>query len=146
MDKIYANNKKAYFDYEIIDSVEAGIVLIGQEVKATRNNRMNLNGSYATFHNGELFLINSSIAKYQPKNQSADYIEDRSRKLLLSKKQLEKMFVLTKEKRVTLIPLKAYPKNGKIKILLGVGKGKKNYDKRESLKQKDQKKHLREWI
>ncbi len=144
MDKIYANNKKAYFDYEIIDSVEAGIVLIGQEVKATRNNRMNLNGSYATFHNGELFLINSSIAKYQPKNQVADYIEDRSRKLLLSKKQLEKMFVLTKEKRVTLIPLKAYPKNGKIKILLGVGKGKKNYDKRESLKQKDQKRHLKE--
>jgi SsrA-binding protein len=63
---------------------------------------------------------------------------------LLSKKQLEKMFVLTKEKRVTLIPLKAYPKNGKIKILLGVGKGKKNYDKRESLKQKDQKRHLKE--
>ncbi len=145
MEKIYANNKKAYFDYEILETFEAGIVLQGQEVKATRNNRMNLNGSYATFHNGELFLLNSSIAKYQPKNQSSDYAEDRSRKLLLSKKQLEKIFVATKEKRMTLVPLKAYPQNGKIKILLGLGRGKKSYDKRETIKQRDFKKQVKEW-
>lgn len=145
MSLVFATNKKAYFDYEIIDTFEAGLVLKGHEVKAVRNGRFNLSGSYAVFHNGELFLINSAIASYQPKNQSKDYDEMRSRKLLLSKKQLNKLLLDTKEKRMTLIPLKAYSKNNKIKVLIGLVRGKKTYDKRESLKQKDLKKHLRQW-
>ncbi len=145
MEKFCASNKKAYFDYEIKDTIEAGIVLKGHEVKAVRNNRLTLNGTYAAFHKGELFLINSSIACYQPKNQKDDYDEKRSRKLLLSKKQLLKLASEIKEKNMTLVPLKAYFSNNKVKILLGLGKGKKKYDKRESLKKRDLSRQLKQW-
>ena len=140
---IYATNKKAYFDYEIIETLEAGIILKGYEVTSIRKGKINLFGSYATFHNNELFLTNASIATYQPKNQPANYDARRPRKLLLKRKELEYLQSQNRQKGISIIPLKVYDKNGKIKIELALARGKKKYDKRESIKQKEFKRRVK---
>ena len=126
----FAENRKAYFDYEILEKFEAGLVLSGAEVKSIKGGRMNLNGSYVNFHNNEPYLIGASIAPYQPKNQPSDYDQSRSRKLLLNKKEIDYLIGKTKQKGLTLMPLKAYNKGRKIKIEIGLARGKKQYDKR----------------
>jgi len=135
--KIFATNKKAHFDYEIIDTLEAGIVLKGYEVASVKRGKVSLMGSYAVFHNMELMLVNASISAYQPKNQPADYLATQSRKLLISKKEIFKLKRDIKEKGLNLIPLKIYVEGKKIKIEIGLGKGKKNYDKRETIKKRE---------
>jgi len=134
---IYAINKKAHFDYIILDTLEAGIVLKGYEVAAIKRGKVSLIGSYAIFHNNELMLTNANISSYQPKNQPADYLATQSRKLLISKSQILKLKREIKEKGLTLIPLKIYVDKKKIKVELGLGKGKKSYDKRETIKKRD---------
>ena len=134
--KIITENKKAFYDYEIIEKLEAGIVLHGYEVAAVRRNRVSLTGSYALLHNNELFLINAHISCYQPKNQPADYNPTQSRKLLLTKKEISYLQRETKEKHFSIIPLKIYIKNKKIKVELGLARGKKKYDKREVIKKR----------
>ena len=129
-------NRKARFDYEIIDTYETGIVLTGTEIKSIRNGKCNLKDSYGIIRNNEVFLINMFINYYEEGNRF-NHNETRSRKLLLHKKEISKLKSYIDLDGYTLVPLKLYFKNNIAKILLGVGKGKKNYDKRESIKEKD---------
>ena len=135
------NNKKAYHDYFILETYEAGIVLQGTEVKSMRINGANIKDSYAIIKNGEVFLLNMHISHYEQGN-IFNHEETRTRKLLLNKKEIKKIKEKTDLEGNTLIPLKLYFKNGKAKILLGLAKGKKNYDKRESIKERDIKREI----
>ena len=134
---VLAQNKKAYFDYEILETLEAGIVLIGQEVKAIKTGHIGLKGCFVTLKNQELFLIGANIPPYQPKNAPQDYEPERPRKLLLKKTEIKSLIGKTKQKGLTLIPLKVYTKRGKIKLLFGLARGKKKIDKREKIKKRD---------
>ena len=133
---VLAQNKKVYHDYDILEKFEAGIILIGQEVKSIKKGSMSLKGSYVVPRNNELFLIGCHIPPYQPKNVT-NYIPERSRKLLLNKKEIKHLIGKSKEKNLTLIPLKVYTVKGFIKIEIAIGKGKKKFDKREVLKKRD---------
>jgi len=139
--KVIAQNKKAYHDYFIEDTYEAGIVLQGTEIKSIRSGRLNLKDSYARVEKGEVFLHNMHISPYEQGNR---YNHDplRTRKLLLHKKEIAKLVGITKEQGYSLVPLKIYFKNGYAKVLIGLAKGKKNYDKREDLKQKEAKRDI----
>ncbi len=137
-----ATNKKAYFDYEILEKLETGIVLSGMEIKATKTGKASLAGSFAIIRNNQAYLLNLSIAPYQPKNINFKYIPDRTRKLLLHKKQITYLLSKKRQKNLTLIPLRMYNKNGLIKIELGLAKGKRKFDKRETLKKKDLKRKI----
>jgi SsrA-binding protein len=132
-----ATNKKAYFDYEILEKLETGIVLSGMEIKAVKTGKASLAGSFAIVRNNEAYLLNLSITPYQPKNINFNYIPDKTRKLLLHKKQITYLLSKKRQKNLTLIPLRMYNKNGLIKVELGLAKGKKKFDKRESLKKKE---------
>lgn len=135
--KILAENRKAKFDYQILEKIEAGLVLIGQEVKAIKTGRISLKGSYVVFKGAELYLIGATIPPYQPKNAPPDYDPERPRKLLLNKSEIKHLIGKTKEKGLTLIPLKVYTKYGKIKLEFGIGKGRKKPDKREIIKKRE---------
>ncbi|RFU67008.1 SsrA-binding protein SmpB [Peribacillus saganii] len=134
--KQVAQNKKANHDYFIEETYEAGIVLQGTEIKAIRAGRLNLKDAFARIERGELFLHNMHISPYEQGNR---YNHDplRTRKLLLHRKQINQLIGETKEEGYTIVPLKVYLKNGFAKVLIGLGKGKKNFDKRETLKKKD---------
>lgn len=129
-------NRKANFDYEIIDTYESGIVLTGTEIKSIRLGKANLKDSYVIIKNNEIFLLNMHISSYEQGNRF-NHEETRTRKLLLHKKEILKLRDKLELDGLTLIPLKLYFKNGKAKILIGLARGKKNYDKRESIKKKD---------
>ena len=133
---IEINNKKAKYDYEIEDTLEAGIVLTGTEIKSIRNGKANLKDSYAIIKNNEIFLLNMHISHYEQGN-IFNHDETRTRKLLLHKKEIIKLKQRLELAGFTLVPIKLYFKNSKAKILLGVAKGKKNYDKRETIKKRD---------
>lgn len=131
-----AENRKAYFNYEILERVEAGIVLQGHEVKSVRLGRMNLAGSYVVFKDGDPYLINAHIPPYQPKNTPADYDAARLRKLLLTEKEIRYLIGKSQERGLTLIPLRVYTKGGKIKLEFGLAKGRKKAGKKELLKKR----------
>lgn len=135
------NNRKAYHDYFILEEYEAGIVLTGTEIKSIRENGANIKDSYAIVKNGEVFLLNMHISRYEQGN-IFNHDETRTRKLLLNKKEILKLRDMVVLNGHTLIPLKAYFKGGRLKVLLGVCKGKKNYDKRESIKERDIKREI----
>ena len=129
-------NRKANFDYEIIETFEVGIVLTGTEIKSIRLGKANLKDSYAIIKNNEIYLLNMHISKYDQGN-IFNHEETRTRKLLMHKKEILKLRDKLDLEGFTLIPLKLYFKGSKAKILLGLAKGKKNYDKRETIKKKD---------
>ena len=129
-------NRKANFDYEIIDTFESGIVLTGTEIKSIRLGKANLKDSYAIVRNHELYILNMHISSYEQGNRF-NHEETRTRKLLMHKEEIAKLEEKIKLEGFTLIPLKLYFKKGNAKILLGLAKGKKNYDKRETIKKKD---------
>ena len=133
---IEINNRKAKFEYEILDTFETGIVLKGTEIKSIRNGSANLKDSYAIVRNNELFLLNMHISEYKQGN-IFNHSETRTRKLLMHKKEIVKLDMKLQLEGLTLVPLKLYFKKNKVKILLGLAKGKKNYDKREAIKEKD---------
>ena len=133
---IEINNKKARFDYEIIDEIEAGIVLTGTEIKAIRCGNANLKDSYAIIKNNEVFLLGMHISPYKEGN-IFNHDELRTRKLLLHKKEILKINNKLVLDGYTLVPIKLYFVKNKAKILLGIAKGKKNYDKREAIKKRD---------
>lgn len=139
--KVIAQNKKAYHDYFIEDTYEAGIVLQGTEIKSIRAGRVNLKDAFAKIQKGEVFLHNMHISPYEQGNR---YNHDplRTRKLLLHKREIQKLIGITKEQGYSLIPLKIYLKNGYAKVLLGLAKGKKKYDKREDIKRKEAKREV----
>ncbi len=134
---VIADNRKATFQYEIEDTFEAGIVLTGSEIKSIRQNKVNIRESYASAENGEIFLINCNIPRYQ-NSITTNYNPKRVRKLLLNKKEINKLFAATQKKGMTLIPTKMYfNKKGLAKIGIGIGKGRKIHDKREVNKTRD---------
>jgi SsrA-binding protein len=130
-----AENRRARHDYFIEETFEAGLVLTGTEIKSIRKRSVNFTDAFARVENGEVFLYNMHIAPFEQGNR---YNHDplRTRKLLLHKKEINKLIGISKETGYTIVPLKMYIKNGYCKLLIGVGKGKKNYDKRESIKQR----------
>ena len=132
-------NKKALHNYHILEKIEAGIVLSGSEVKSIRNNRLDLGESHIRVLNGEAYLINANIPRYQQTSQK-DYDAQRSRKLLLHKSQIDALMGKTTGQGVTMVPVSLYEKNNKFKIEVGLAKSKKEFDKRKILKEKD---HIR---
>ncbi len=138
---VIAQNKKATFDYFIEEMIEAGIVLKGTEIKAIRAGRMNLKDSFARISGGEIYLHNAHISEYEQGNRY-NHEPTRARKLLLQKKQINELFGKTQQKGYSIVPLKVYLKNGFAKVLIGLAKGKKNYDKRETLKRQDAKREV----
>ena len=129
-------NKKAYFDYYIEREIECGIVLKGTEIKSIRKGSTNLKDTYARIKNNEVYILNMYIAKYDEGNRF-NHDERRERKLLLHKKEIMKLKQEVNQNGYTLVPLKLYFKKNNVKVLLGLAKGKKLYDKRESIKKRD---------
>jgi SsrA-binding protein len=135
------NNKKARFNYEILDTFEAGIVLKGTEVKSLRQKKVSIQESYAKITNGEVFITGLTISAYEMGNRF-NHEPDRERKLLLHKQEIKRLTGKLQEKGLTLVPLKIYFKNGKAKVLLGLGKGKALYDKRKAIRDRDTKRDM----
>lgn len=136
---ILAVNRKANYDYEILEKFEAGMVLLGHEVKAIREGKMSLQGAYARIKNGEIFLCEANIAPYSKAGQLFAFDPKRERKLLLNKKEIQRISGLLQNKSLTLIPLKVYTKGRYLKIEIGLARGKKKYEKKEKIKEKESK-------
>ena len=141
--KLIAKNPTAFHNYTIDDKLEAGIVLSGTEIKSIRNGKANLKDSYAIIKNGEVYIVGMHISPYEQGNIfNKDPLRDR--KLLLNKKEINKLIGLTKQKGYSLVPLNMYFKGSLVKIELGIGKGKKLYDKREDIAKKDAERRIRQ--
>lgn len=134
-------NRKAKFDYFIEEEYEAGIVLTGTEIKSVRNGHCNIRDSYGIIKNGEIFLLNMFIGQYKEGN-IFNHDETRTRKLLLHKKEIKRISQAIEVQGLTLVPLKLYFKDRRLKVLLGVCKGKKTFDKRETIKERDLKREV----
>ncbi len=139
----YAENRKARFNYEIVEKYEAGIELVGTEVKSVRGGQMSLEGAFVIVRGGEAYLINANIPPYQPKNAPKDYDPLRNRKLLLTKKEISELAGNEKNKSLTIVPISVYNKNRKIKIEISLVKGKKKFDKRETIKRRETDRDIR---
>ena len=135
-------NRKAKYNYQIFDTIEAGIVLTGTEIKSLRLGKANIRDSYVRVKNNEMFIINMHISSYENGN-IFNHDETRERKLLLHKKEILKFRDKIKLEGYTIVPLKVYLKNGRAKVLIGLAKGKKNYDKREDIKKRDIERNIR---
>ncbi len=141
--KALAVNKFAGHSYEILETFEAGMVLLGQEVKSIRTGRVGLRGAYVVFKEEEAFLIGANIPPYQPNNTPVDYSPDRSRKLLLQKKEIKYLLGKSRQKGLTMVPLKLYSKAGKIKLEFALVKGLREIDKREKIKKRETEREIR---
>lgn len=139
---VHAINRRTFFDYEILETYEAGISLHGFEVKAVKTGHINLLGSFVTVKNQEAWLLNASIPPYQGKNTPAWYESRRSRRLLLHKKEINELLGMSSQKGLTIVPLKVYTKQGKIKIQIGIGKHKRASDKREIIKKRESEREI----
>jgi SsrA-binding protein len=133
----FATNPRARFDYEILETLEAGLVLTGHETKSIKKGQASIKGAYVRVVGGQLWLVGASIPPYQPGNVPTGYQEQADRKLLVSRKELAALLGLQQAHGVTLIPLRLYAKGGRVKLEIGVARGKKKYDKREAIKKKD---------
>ena len=135
--KIITKNKKVLFKYQVLERFEAGISLIGQEVKSIKSGRINLAGSYAVLRGEEVFLIGAKNPPYQPKNTPKDYNPERLRKLLLKKSEIKYLIGKTKQKGLTIVPISVYIKRNRIKIEIAVARGKTKPDKRQVIKKRE---------
>ncbi|MBO5398010.1 MAG: SsrA-binding protein SmpB [Clostridia bacterium] len=136
MDKLIAKNPTAYHNYDITDKIEAGIVLSGTEIKSIRNGKINIKDTYVNIKNGEAFVYGMHISPYEFGNRfNLDPL--RTRKLLLNRREIDKLYGMIQQKSVSLVPISMYFKGNKVKLEIGIGKGKKLYDKREDLAKKD---------
>lgn len=141
--KLIAKNPTAFHNYSIDDKLEAGIVLSGTEIKSIRNGKANLKDSYAIIKNGEVYIVGMHISPYEHGNIfNKDPLRDR--KLLLNRREINKLIGLTKQKGYSLVPLNIYFKGSLVKVELGIGKGKKLYDKREDIAKKDAERRIRQ--
>ncbi len=140
--KILAINKRANYDYEILEKLEAGLMLKGYEVKSIKTGHISLKGAYVAITGGEAFLINANIPAYQPLNMPKNYEPTRSRKILLRKSQIKSLIGKTSQKGLTLTPIKVYSKGSLIKIEIGLGKGKRKIDKREEIARREVKRRI----
>ncbi|GAA0476944.1 SsrA-binding protein SmpB [Alkalibacterium sp. m-11] len=143
--KLIAQNRKARYEYTILETIEAGIVLKGTEIKSIRAGRINLKDGYASIRDGEIWLYNVHIAPFEQGNQF-NHDPVRPRKLLMKKKEIDSLYGEVKQGGNTLVPLKVYIKNGFAKVLIGLAKGKKQYDKRETIKRREQDRQMRRAI
>jgi len=134
---VLANNRQAYFDYNILETWEAGVELTGDEVKSVKDGQISLKEAYVTIKNSELFLINAHISAYKKSRNIKGYEPTRSRRLLLKKQEIGKMIGLKTARGLTLVPLKVYTKHHWIKIEIGAGVGKKKFEKKELIKKRD---------
>ncbi len=147
--RVLAENKKAYFNYKILEKFEAGVSLIGQEVKSIKNRGVNLAGSYVVLRrpvrggHSEAFWVGAKISPYQSKNAPLDYNPERSRKLLLKKSEIKYLIGKSRQKGLTLAPLKMYTKDGKIKLEFGIAKGLRKVDKRELIKKRETEREIK---
>jgi SsrA-binding protein len=140
---VISENRKARFDYEIIETYEAGLALLGSEVKSIRNKQVQLKDSYISFMGDEAFLQNAHISEYKASSYN-NHAPERLRKLLMHRHELEKIYGALREKGLSCVPLKIYFKNGRIKLEIALVKGKKLHDKRESIKRKDATRELKQ--
>ncbi len=138
----YSVNKKAKFDYEILETFEAGLVLNGIEVKSIRTGSASLKGAFVTFHGADAFITNFHIPKYKYSGSALNYEPERSRKLLLKAKEISYLRGKSQEKGLTIVPISLYTKGRRIKVEVAVCRGKKKYDKRETIKKRELKKEL----
>lgn len=136
-------NRKARFEYEILDTIEAGIVLYGDEVKSIRQNKVSLEGSFAVVTDNEVWMLNCHVGEYDNRNTWRVLEPTRKRKLLLNRREIEKFAARSEEKGFTLIPLSMYFTNGIVKVELAVGKGKQLHDKRQTIKERDAQREMR---
>jgi len=143
---VIATNKRAYFDYEILENFEAGIVLTGQEVKSIKTGHVSLAGAYVTMKDNEAWLTNAHVSPYKMAGSLPGYEPTHSRKLLLRKHELMSLVGKIKQKGLTLMPLKVYTKKGKVKLEFGLARGKKKYEKRELIKKREVKKRIAEFL
>jgi SsrA-binding protein len=134
--RLIADNRKARHDYHILETYEAGVALLGTEVKAIREGRVNLRDSYARTDGGEVWMVNVHISPYSHRGY-ADHAETRQRKLLMHRHEIRKLIGRTAEKGLTLVPLQMYFKNGRIKVLVGLARGKQAHDKRETIRRRE---------
>jgi SsrA-binding protein len=142
-ERALATNRKALFHYEVLERAEAGIALVGTEVKSIREGGLNFSDSYVDFRGGELFLVGCRVAPYSHGN-FLNHAPERDRKLLLHKREIRKLGGRATERGLTLVPLRVYMKNGRVKMEIGLARGKHAHDKREAIKERDQKRELRE--
>jgi len=133
----YVNNKKAHFDYEILDKYEAGIELLGFEVKSIKNSQGSLEGAYVIIRGGEAYVMNMFIPPYQENNTPKDYEPRRNRRLLLSKKEMHELSNTEADRGLTIVPISIYNKSNLIKVTVAVVRGKKKFDKRETTKKRE---------
>ena len=140
--KELASNKKAFFDYEIIDKFIAGIELTGHEAKSIKMGRVNIVGSHAIIRGNELYLVGMDVPAFQPRNAPADYDSQRTRKLLMKREEIKNLFGKT-QTGLTVLPLKIYTDRGLVKAELGLGRGRKKHDKREVLKKRETDREIR---
>lgn len=138
----FVTNRKAHFNYEILEKLDAGIELLGHEVKSVKAGHANLEGAHIIIRGNEAFLIGATITPYQPANTPKDYDQARNRKLLLTKKELSDLAYKEGQKGLTIVPLSMYSKARKIKLEIAIVRGKKKFDKRESIKKRDSKRQI----
>jgi SsrA-binding protein len=136
------NNRKAYFEYHVLEEFEAGIVLLGSEVKSIRMGNVTLADSFIYLKSGEVWIKNFKVARYKQTHISEKHEENREKKLLLTKTQIVKVSRMMEDKGITCVPLQVFIKNNKLKVKIGVVKGKKLYDKRQSIKERDVKREM----
>ncbi|NLE07033.1 MAG: SsrA-binding protein SmpB [Parcubacteria group bacterium] len=136
-------NKKIFFNYEILEKIEAGIELFGFEVKSLKKGQGSLEGSYVTLRGGEAFVINMHIPPYQPANTPKEYDSLRNRRLLITKKEIAELTKMESQKGLTIVPISVYNKGRKVKLEIAVVRGKKQFDKRETIKKRDTERELR---
>ncbi|HSL21774.1 MAG TPA: SsrA-binding protein SmpB [Vicinamibacterales bacterium] len=141
-EKLIADNRKAFHDYHILETFEAGMALLGTEVKAIREGRVNLRDSYARAEAGEIWAYNIHVSPYSHRGY-ADHDPTRRRKLLLHREQIRKLIGKTTERGMTLVPTRMYFKNGRVKLAIGLAKGKKTHDKRETIRRRDAERETR---
>ena len=142
----YTENRKARFNYEILEKYEAGIELLGTEVKSVRNSQISLEGAFVIVRGGEAFLINANIPPFQPKNAPKDYDPLHNRKLLLTKAEIVELAGSEKNKSLTIVPISVYNKSRKIKVEIALVKGKKMFDKRKALEKRETDRSIRRTI
>ena len=144
-EKVIATNRKAFFNYEVLDRFEAGISLVGTEVKSIREGGLNFRDSFVEFRGGELFLVGCRIGPYSHGNLM-NHAEDRVRRLLLHKREILKLGGRATERGLTIVPLRAYFKDGRVKLEIGLARGKKTHDKREAIKRRDIERETRQAV
>lgn len=138
----YASNERARFDYNILETFEAGLVLSGYETKAIKSGKVSIRGTYVKIIGNEAWLLGATVSPYQPNNVPTDYDQQRNRKLLLKKSELKYLIGKSQESGLTIVPIRLYNKNGLVKLELGIGRGKKKADKRATIMEREVKKKI----